>query len=136
MIEDLQKIFDLAIRAYLPPLDESNSVPVLGIAFANVNYPKQIEKILAPISDNFNLSITPIGKLLNLKVSKSSNAENLFDAMLNYEEREYEWLKSHIKKECKGAFVVGAINHNGQFMIVSENPSSFSPYQVESFNIL
>lgn len=135
MIEDLQKIFDLAIRAYLPPLDETNSAPILGIAFANANYPKQIEKILAPISEKFNLSISPAGKLLNLKVSKASNGENLFDALLNYEEREYEWLKNHVEKGCQGAFVVGAI-HNGQFMIVSESPSLFNPYQVESFNIL
>lgn len=134
MIEDLQKIFNLAIRAYLPPLDEANQLPVIGIAFANIDCPKQIEKILKPISGKFKIYISLSGILLNLKVVKATDGEQLFDTSLNYENREYEVFKNQIGNKSQGAFVVGAI-HNGQFMIVSENSSSFRPYQVESFEL-
>lgn len=135
MIEELQKIFDMAVRAYLPPLDESNRLSVIGIAFANIDYPKKVEKILGPVSGKFNIHISPGETLLNLEVSKATGGERLFDVSLNYEYREYELFKDQIDNKSNGAFVVGAI-HDGYFMIVSENPSSFSPYQVETFEFL
>ncbi|MEH6309065.1 hypothetical protein RYH73_25665 [Olivibacter sp. CPCC 100613] len=135
MKEELQKIFDMAVRAYLPPLDESNRLPVIGIAFANANYPKEVERILRETSGKFKIHISLGETLLNLKVGKALGDEQLFDVALNFEDREYQLFKSQIDHKNQGAFVVGTI-HDGQFMIVSENPSSFTPYQVETFEFL
>lgn len=129
---ELQRLFDLAIRAYILPLDESNGVPVIGIAFANWEIPKRLKKIMDTDFQKYNIDICSNDVILHLKISTAVSSEYLFDVKLNYEERKYNLFKKQVNNGSKGAFVLGVV-HNGNYTIVADNVSTFTPFQVHSF---
>lgn len=134
-MNELNLLFEKAVRVQFQPPTGQYGMPIIGIAFANGTLPKRVSEILNSRNTSYDLviSLNPIA--FSVKVLDFKTKEEIFIANLNYEEAEVESFRNLINDGDKGAFVVGGFS-NCQYYVITNDQDSFKPFAVESISFV
>lgn len=135
-MNEIFKNFEEANLMFLSIPRSKNEPPVVGISFANYDYPKELYNILhAEFEDKkFILAISVFGIVANLGVREALSDEEIFNASLNYDLTDLKKFAAVCSDGSSGAFVLGTF-HNCEFGIVNPSDQNYKPFQVKSFQI-
>lgn len=125
------KLFDEANLLFLATPQSKNEPPVLGISFANYDYPLNIYSALHSDYANkkFDVKVAITGIVAKLEVNESD--DYVFTALLNYEIDDLLEFVKACPQGSSGAFVLGTF-HNCEFGVVGPERANYQPFQVRS----
>lgn len=135
-MSEIFKNFEEANLMFLSIPRSKNEPPVVGISFANCDYPKELhESLYAEFEDKkFTVAITVSGIVANLKVREALSDEKVFNASLNYDLADLKKFAAECPDGSPGAFVLGTF-HNCEFVVIHPSDEEYKPFQVQSFQI-
>jgi len=133
-MNEIYKLFDEANLLFLATPQSKNEPPVLGISFANYDYPLNIYTALHSDYANkkFDVKVTVIGIVAKLEVINESDGY-VFSTSLNYEKSDLLEFVKACPQGSSGAFVLGTY-HNCEFGVVKPQKANYQPFQIRSLS--
>lgn len=134
-MNEIYKLFDEANLLFLAVPQSKNEPPVLGISFANYDYPLNIYSALHSDYTNkkFDVKVTITGIIAKLDVNESESNGYVFSTSLNYEKADLIEFAEACPPGSSGAFVLGTF-HNCEFGVVKPQKANYQPFQIRSLS--
>jgi len=131
-MDEINKIFSYAMRAFTQTVNNNNQVGAIGIAFANSTYPQNISRLLKEAAEKYILRLEACSVILRITGLDAIGEKVIFVTEVNYFKPEFDAFKASIRAGDSGAFVIGAV-YNRNFRILTDDKEDFKPFQVSKF---
>lgn len=135
-MNEIYKSFDEANLLFFATPQSKNEPPVIGISFANYDYPKKLYTTLHSEYKGvkYNVQVTFSGITAKLEVRETESNGHVFNVCLNYDPIDLQEFVDACLQESSGAFVLGTF-HNCAFCVVQPPDVRYQPFQVEVFSV-